>query len=108
MFQLKTVKWYFKPVLTIWPIDTGSPLIRCNFTTLDCLVLFSRKKCFETKKLVFHSSKSEGKQKGKGEMPLSITQSWQNVVLGSNSSFKLLIILHEKNDFFRYWWPFKK
>jgi hypothetical protein len=30
-------------------IDTGSPLIRCNFTTLDFLVWFSRKKCFENK-----------------------------------------------------------
>jgi hypothetical protein len=38
------------------PIDTGSPLIRCNFTTLDFLVLSSRKKCFENKKLVFHSN----------------------------------------------------
>jgi hypothetical protein len=30
------------------------PLIRCNFATLDFLVLFSRKKCYQNKtKLLF-------------------------------------------------------
>jgi hypothetical protein len=33
----------------ITTIDTGSPLIRCNFTTLGFLVLFSRNKCFRNK-----------------------------------------------------------
>jgi hypothetical protein len=49
-------------------VDTGSPLIRCNFTTLDFLVLFSRKKCFQNKKKWFSipvdlkvSKKGEGR-----------------------------------------------
>jgi hypothetical protein len=53
-----------------YKIDTGSPPIRCNFTTLDFLALFSRNKCFQNKNwfsmpVILKVNKKEERQCGR-------------------------------------------
>jgi hypothetical protein len=64
--QINLIPTYFTCALEFSTIDTGSPLIRCNFTTLEFRVLFSRKKCFQTKNWFFIPVNLTVVKKGEG------------------------------------------